>query len=256
MKKSKTLEILINRNCNYNCNYCSIKDNSIKENLKKIDNLEKLINNNNISKCSILGGEPLINPNITNIINFIVSLNIELEVYTNGSIIPPRKDNINYIISWHPSMISKKIFIEQLKNFPESSEIHIMYHSTNKTILDDFLEIKKIHKGEVYLEPVFLFDNNILDSKEVQIFKDKGLMKYSKVLSFYNSNINKYFDEVLLQNNKYKICNINSNNISYDFYKEETYQCLSFLLSNNKSRTKICKECCICADSTYLEDLI
>ena len=40
----KNLELLLNRNCNMNCEYCGIKDNTVNETISKLNNLIKILN--------------------------------------------------------------------------------------------------------------------------------------------------------------------------------------------------------------------
>jgi len=73
------------RGCNIKCNACYNSDkfkvktlNEVIEDYKKITKLRK------ISTVTILGGEPLLNPDLINIIKFLKNENLSVSLFTNG----------------------------------------------------------------------------------------------------------------------------------------------------------------------------
>ena len=96
------MDFVITTYCNLKCqNCCNLMPyykepfhydiGHIKENLKKLSNIDKI---NNIQ---ILGGEPFLHPDIIEIIDYIYKLNFDfITLYTNGTVIP---DGIEKILN-------------------------------------------------------------------------------------------------------------------------------------------------------------
>ncbi len=89
--KKKTAYWRITENCNCNCQYCFIEKNKIHGDIKISDTVVQkvidIIENNNIEKLVISGGEPLLVENLTNIVKEISSANggaLKISICTNG----------------------------------------------------------------------------------------------------------------------------------------------------------------------------
>jgi len=83
-----SMEIEFNRDCNFNCIYCyarngvSGKQELTAEEIRDVIDQAKKIG---VKKVIILGGEPMLYPRIMEMIDFIKGLDIEIELFTNGT---------------------------------------------------------------------------------------------------------------------------------------------------------------------------
>jgi MoaA/NifB/PqqE/SkfB family radical SAM enzyme len=102
LNKSTPLTVVINitSRCNLKCGYCygeyyknKDKDFTTKELLKLIDDLAKL----GTRSITLAGGEPLLRPDIGQIIKKVKKLGIECGMNTNGILIPKRLKELSII---------------------------------------------------------------------------------------------------------------------------------------------------------------
>lgn len=83
-----SMEIEFNRNCNFDCIYCyarngvSAKQELTAEEIRDVINQAKKIG---VKKVIILGGEPMLYPRIMEMIEFIKGLDMQIELFTNGT---------------------------------------------------------------------------------------------------------------------------------------------------------------------------
>jgi radical SAM protein with 4Fe4S-binding SPASM domain len=83
-----SMEIEFNRDCNFNCIYCYArngvngKQELTEEEIRDVINQAKKIG---VKKVIILGGEPMLYPRIMEMIEFIKGLDIQIELFTNGT---------------------------------------------------------------------------------------------------------------------------------------------------------------------------
>lgn len=89
--KKKTAYWRITENCNCNCQYCFIEKSKTNGDIKVPDKVVQkvidIIENNNIEKLVISGGEPLLVDNLTNIVKEVSSANggaLKISICTNG----------------------------------------------------------------------------------------------------------------------------------------------------------------------------
>jgi len=83
-----SVEIEFSTRCNFVCPYCYSQKHLISDKEITQDEIKDSIvqaKNLGARKIIILGGEPLLYPDILNIINFINGLDLEIEMFTNGS---------------------------------------------------------------------------------------------------------------------------------------------------------------------------
>jgi radical SAM protein with 4Fe4S-binding SPASM domain len=87
-----TMEIEFSLRCNFNCPYCYVPEHDyFKDELSPREIRDTLLQAKRLGakKIVILGGEPTIYPNIDEMIRFIQSNEMEVEMFTNGSGISP-----------------------------------------------------------------------------------------------------------------------------------------------------------------------
>jgi len=87
-----SMEIELSLRCNFHCQYCYVPDKLSFENELSFEELRDAITqakNLGVKKIVILGGEPMLYPQILKIIKFIRTENLEAEMFTNGFGITP-----------------------------------------------------------------------------------------------------------------------------------------------------------------------
>jgi radical SAM protein with 4Fe4S-binding SPASM domain len=83
-----SMEIEFNQSCNFRCIYCYASDTTKRRNeLTKEEFIDVLHQAKDLGarKIIILGGEPMLYPNIMEMIKYIRSLDMEIELFTNGA---------------------------------------------------------------------------------------------------------------------------------------------------------------------------
>ena len=91
-KRLLTMEIEFSLSCNYRCPYCYVTDNGVPEGemtRAEIRSVLRQAKELGSRKIIILGGEPLLYPEIFEMIDFISELGMEVEMFTNGSLVTP-----------------------------------------------------------------------------------------------------------------------------------------------------------------------
>ncbi|MFW6414719.1 MAG: radical SAM protein [Thermodesulfobacteriota bacterium] len=104
-----TMEIEFSLYCNYNCPYCYVpKDGPAADELTsaEIRNILREARSLGVGKIIILGGEPMIYSRIFEHIEFITSLGMEVDLFTNGSNISP--ENASRLLENQVNVVLKK----------------------------------------------------------------------------------------------------------------------------------------------------
>lgn len=157
---SIVLNIILNNYCNLNCTECQAfcdTNNSIDFlSLIELKELIPLIKSNfSITKIILLGGEPLLHPNIIEICNYLINefKNIDIIIFTNG-------------------ILAKDIV---LKNYSIFKNSNIIFEFSIYPIINIINEIKNLEQLEIKtitrnIRPIF---NKITFNKQGENNKDK-----------------------------------------------------------------------------------
>lgn len=202
--------------CNYSCNYCVVnapntgKIINSKKLLLFVNYINKYLSNHTQICYTLSGGEPLLHPNISEIVSILQSTNnlTEIRILTNGSL-PFEKifnniKNINVGITLHYKEMNKtNNFDKNFKNLLKN--IEYLYTHNNTASLRFMLE-KELSNDTI---------KNCL-SQFISIIKEFNMpIEYSLAHIFPTDNyIIPNFDYTILENiyNKY-----GANNITYPF---------------------------------------
>ena len=246
-KKTLEFEIHLADNCNLNCKGCGhfsplvnnrnyLDTNIFKRDMSRLGELC----DKKISRISLMGGEPLHNPNISEICTIAREYSTGMiEIITNGLLLDSQPNNfwevckkskINITVSSYPVKINR----EEINKIAQSYGVNIVYRGGDKTrpwskfVLD--IDGKQNYKKSFYSCP---FSNSCIFLKNGNIA--------TCGLPFYIEHFNNYFDKnLIVQKNDYiniyevknvdeilkfcskpikfcRYCNINES----DFYKVE-----------------------------------
>ena len=87
-KRLLSMEIEFNRNCNFNCIYCYVQDDSHdRKELSREEARDVIIQARELGaqKLIVLGGEPMLYPHIMEMVGFVREQGMEIELFTNGA---------------------------------------------------------------------------------------------------------------------------------------------------------------------------
>ena len=92
--KLLSMEIEFNKECNFRCLYCYASDHTVhRDELSKEEFMDVITQAKEMGarKMIILGGEPMLYPHIMEMIRFIRGLDMDVELFTNGTNVTPEK---------------------------------------------------------------------------------------------------------------------------------------------------------------------
>ena len=187
-----TVELVINENCNYKCDYCYIRNNNHINKLIDFDFLESKLNEykvqNEFIDFYILGGEPTLHPEFRNLILYLKTKSFVNNITVQSNLtfdVEKYKDlDINFAISFHLNDVKdinlfyKKVLL--LKKYKQLNEVNVMWHSHfDKIILHNVIKNLNSLKIKNTLEPTYDFNQNL----ELQEFYKSYDYKLSGVLN-------------------------------------------------------------------------
>lgn len=146
-----TLEVHLANHCNLKCKGCTHFSNLFEESFCDIDefknDLKQISKHSNLITLTLLGGEPLLNPNIIEYVNYArkVFPTTEILIMTNGLLIPKQpkeffdclKEN-DVCIMISPYKPTVKI-IDQIFEILNEYNVKWLYQTTFDTVVDKFL---------------------------------------------------------------------------------------------------------------------
>lgn len=130
--------ILLTEKCVRRCPYCFAQqhmDNTVDETALSIENLNYIVNfleQSNIKKISLLGGEPLLHPKVEEIIENLILKDFEVLVFTSGIMQEPKlkilyekikklplksTNSLKFIVNVNEPRFSTKSELEKIKRF-------------------------------------------------------------------------------------------------------------------------------------------
>ena len=250
--------------CNFRCSYCymlkELDNTKILDNNKLKDFYEFLKRQGNI-KLTVLGGEPLLVPNIDNIIYDIQNLgNVKLGITTNGSLLHKFKfNNIILDVSIHLEYLTAS-YLQNLKigvnnNLNNNLTISInVTPSSDKNIINNIIDELKDFKDLISFNQLTIDDKrDPIDFKEFNHTFDLNydipyklnnkIIDYNKVIDIYNKFNNNFSG---------CFCDLDCYDIEYDYSIKRA--CINKIVGNiydfdiHKMKPIVCdnKFCDIC----------
>jgi len=205
MKRFKKIYIEITNCCNLSCSFCSINDREKKMmSLEEFETILKKIDNYTDYIYLHVKGEPLLHPNLNEILRLCIKYNKQVNITTNGTLLKQRKD------------ILKNNCIRQL---------NISLHSENEKehYLDEIFDVVEQLSEEKAIVYRFWTLNNLNFNKKSTEIVEKIIDKYSLSPEIVNKI---YSDEnIKIKDNIY----ISKDNqfiwpdLTNDYYQQEGY---------------------------------
>ena len=162
MKKYKKIYIEITNNCNLNCHFCPITKREKRfMSITEYEEILKKISNYTDYVYLHVKGEPLLHPNIIEIIKLTEKYNIKVNLTTNGTLFPK--------------------FAKELGTCNNLNKVNFSLHSDNnipnycEKIFDN---IKYLSKDTTVIYRLWTLKNNKLDEKSEEIV--------NKIKKYYN----------------------------------------------------------------------
>jgi len=204
MKPLRILDLFITEYCNLSCVYCSSNNN-----IKTFISLDELKNMDydKYTVINILGGEPLLHPEILDILKYYSSEKFKdktVILYTNGTMLPKlnikEKYNINVLLTFHSFGDEvQEIYTSTIENiFYKNIRYQMLYtlgtfkqlkeFNSNELASKIFIgfdidldtDIKYLVKIKKYLNNFDLYPVNLLfQKKEENIVRNTDLVLYS-----------------------------------------------------------------------------
>lgn len=236
------LEILLTKNCQLQCEYCSLYGKDYELDLEpRLENLNKI--KDKIKNVFILGGEPTKSQYLDDILDLFKDK--EITIFTNtiniNKLLSLNSTNINLICSYH-SYIDFNLFLKNIFKLRTKFNISVcIMKETDNPIFDEYYEKLRKLKINTELNPIFLIQNN---NGNKQIFKTLHCISKDKnsIANRLNTNLNLKFYEIFKKIENPKKCNIQDNVIYYNFLKNKFNRCLTYDLFNIEFNK--CDNCC------------
>lgn len=156
--EAKRINLYLNQRCNRDCTYCVIHDNDIEYEFFDYDSWRILLNDFSDDEIvvHIYGGEPLIHPDIKNIVKFFRQNNCQVLLLTNGDLIENFKDlDVEFIVTYHPSNIQINDFIRNIQTAKDKIvSISCMHENDLEKSISDFKYLKQLFECEVVFWPI------------------------------------------------------------------------------------------------------
>lgn len=215
----------ITNKCNLKCKHCGAV-NLKQENLIEKINLEKIINyiSEFIEEVHILGGEPLVQPNIFTCINLLKKNNIKVKLITNGQFddsISKKliESNVDFILisidgleeendkirgnnSWDKSkkFLDSLIKYRELKNINTKIGVNFVINNVNYRKIKEFIDyFNNIDIDTIQINPLILEGNALENNLNIEEKENLNLLE----------NITEYIVEKKIEkviiNNEYPI---------------------------------------------------
>ena len=122
----KAIGINLTYRCNLNCSYCYIGDYLNKNEVYKsridisLEDIKRRVEDFEIDTIFLTGGEPLLYPNLEELLDYLYTKNIQVNIATNGLLINEKiinifeKYNVTLLLSIRENFYEKYVFINSL----------------------------------------------------------------------------------------------------------------------------------------------
>jgi organic radical activating enzyme len=175
LERRNTLQIFITNKCNLKCNGCFArnimldnKDISLEEYTPAVSSFL----NKGGRQINILGGEPLMHPNLKELLKINRENNIKTTIYTNGALLDKycKEDfnNVKLRVSIYSKKGNKGVFNIPKTNIPFDTNFMV----SKCTTLDEMLECADFAEKNYDSKTFFIYSMRELDNPRKEFFDD------------------------------------------------------------------------------------
>lgn len=209
--KLTSLTIELNTTCNLKCCHCYVtnRNKTEKQYILSLDLVKKILNEAKeigVFKISFTGGEPLLHPNIFEILEMAKNMSFFVFLKTNATLIDDNninkiKSNVDFVITsryGYSEQTYDKItgiqgsFLKYLKALSLLKKNSIPYKENGILLRENEIEIDRFLQSQMQIEKYisFNFKNNYVELHK----PSDGVLKkcYTKILEKYNHSNNKF----------------------------------------------------------------
>ena len=159
--------------CNLRCSYCDTAY-ALKMNCGNKMSIEEILNEvkkYNCKNITLTGGEPLIHPNVNELIDALIMEDYKVNIETNGAVdIAPYLDKCLITMDYKTpsSGMEKHMLLDNLEKLGENDVLKFVIEETDEESIRNILKKYKI-KSYIYLSPIF---GSIEPEKIVEFMKE------------------------------------------------------------------------------------
>jgi len=197
LPRRNTLQIFITNKCNYKCEGCFAR-NVMSENGKDItlEEYKKAIKTGlekGVQQINLLGGEPLMHPDIKEIIKINITNNLKTTIYTNGFYLNKfTKEDLEGVkirISFYTTDKHKGAKNLEKTDIPFDANFMVSKNTTVEDLLDCARYVEEKFNCPVF----FIFSMRELDNERQEFFDDtKNTMPVIKYKELVHNFLEKY----------------------------------------------------------------
>jgi organic radical activating enzyme len=187
-KRKNTLQIFITNRCQLSCKGCFARNMMKDDQDISIEEYVDVVDRFKIDKdgyqINLIGGEPLLHPEIANLININGAYDLKTTIYTNGILL----DKINTEdAKIRVSVYCKSGGLKATDKIPlTDKEVEFCYMVSSKTTLEDLVESANMIEKNFNCKVFFISSIRELDNERKEFFDDTemtmNLLKYKELV--------------------------------------------------------------------------
>lgn len=206
--RRSTLQIFITNICNLNCEGCFarsiIKKSNSHISIEEYQKTVKTFLEKGGKQINLLGGEPLLHPNLKEILEINKKNNIKTTIYTNGYFINKYSKEELGDAKLRISLYSKKGKIKSAYSLPKTNlKIDANFMVSSTTTVDELLEAAKHIEKNYNCSVFFISSLRELDNPRKEFFDDTEMtMPVIKYKELVHNFLEKYNGEMTIHVSK------------------------------------------------------
>jgi organic radical activating enzyme len=194
LERRNTLQIFITNKCNLKCKGCfarkAMGDGTSDISLEEYRSVVDIFLKKGGKQINILGGEPLLHPELRKILDINRENNIKTTIYTNGY---SKEDFVG--VKLRISICSQEMQNKNIKKLPKTDiPFDANFMISKKTTLNELLDCIEYIENNYSSKVFFIFSMRELDNPEQEFFDDTentmSVIDYKKLVHKFLDNYN------------------------------------------------------------------
>jgi organic radical activating enzyme len=179
-KRRNTLQIFITNRCNLNCDGCfarfAMKEDNSDITLQEYRNAIADFLDKDGEQVNLLGGEPLLHPNLKEILDINKGYNLKTTIYTNGYFLDSFNKKDFERVKIRVSLYCKTGMIKSLDKLPRTDiPIEVCYMVSKNTTVAELVESATCLEKSYNCNVFFISSIRELNNQRQEFFDDTGL---------------------------------------------------------------------------------